>query len=183
MTTATSTAATSTGRRVALAVSTLVLVGVDLGGKALAETMLADGNSRDLGLLMLQLTYNSGVAFSLGAALPPGLITAVTGLVTLAIAIYAWRTAPATPLLSRIGLAAVLAGAAGNVIDRAGDGLVTDYLHTGWFPTFNLADTLITCGAVVIVLTNLRDRGQPDPTGDPTPDPGDREHPRPGGQL
>ena len=39
------------------------------------------------------------------------------------------------------------------------DGLVTDYLHTGWFPTFNLADWLITLGAVGAVLGLLREAG------------------------
>ena len=33
------------------------------------------------------------------------------------------------------------------------DGVVTDYLHTGWWPTFNLADTAIVVGALLLVLT------------------------------
>ena len=43
-----------------------------------------------------------------------------------------------------------------NVIDRAADGLVTDYLHTGWFPTFNLADVFVVTGAAVLVLASWR---------------------------
>ena len=38
-------------------------------------------------------------------------------------------------------------GAFANVIDRARDGVVTDYLHTDWWPTFNLADAFISVGA------------------------------------
>lgn len=53
-------------------------------------------------------------------------------------------------------LAAVLAGAVGNLADRAVDGVVTDYLDTGWFPTFNLADVFITVSAAVLVLASLR---------------------------
>lgn len=36
------------------------------------------------------------------------------------------------------------------------DGVVTDYLHTGWFPTFNLADVFITVGAAALVLGGVR---------------------------
>jgi signal peptidase II len=63
-------------------------------------------------------------------------------------------------LTGHVGLAAILAGALANLIDRAADGVVTDYLHTGWFPTFNLADTLITLGAALLVLVTLRNPNQ-----------------------
>ena len=53
-----------------------------------------------------------------------------------------------------LGLASVLAGAIANLVDRLDDGVVTDYLHSGWWPTFNLADVFITIGAVA-VLTSL----------------------------
>ena len=101
--------------------------------------------------MQLQLSSNSGVAFSLGAGLPRWVILAVTGLVTLALAGCAWRTAPTTSAAGRVGLAAILAGAIANVADRAGDGTVTDYLYTGWWPTFNLADSFITVGAALVV--------------------------------
>ncbi len=39
-------------------------------------------------------------------------------------------------------------GAAANLVDRAADGVVTDYLHSSWWPTFNLADTFIVLGAI-----------------------------------
>lgn len=72
------------------------------------------------------------------------------------------RGAPgcAHPLTGHVDLAAILAGALANLIDRAADGVVTDYLHTGWIPTFNLADTLITLGAALLVLATLRNPNQ-----------------------
>ncbi len=42
------------------------------------------------------------------------------------------------------------------MIDRAADGLVTDYLHTGWFPTFNFADVFIVIGAATLVVASWR---------------------------
>jgi signal peptidase II len=66
--------------------------------------------------------------------LPAGVVLAVTGLM----------------------VAVILGGAISNLADRAADGLVTDYLHTGWFPTFNGADVLITVGAAALLLTAMR---------------------------
>ena len=44
------------------------------------------------------------------------------------------------------------------MVDRARDGVVTDYLHTGWWPTFNLADTFLITGFIVIALLHARPR-------------------------
>mgnify|MGYP001205242964 FL=1 len=146
----------------------LALTAADLALKALAEHQLTGGSGpRLLGLLELRLTYNPGVAFSMGAALPVGVIVAVTGLITAAVAAYAWYTAPTTPLPGRVGLAGVLGGALANLIDRGLDGVVTDYLHTGWWPTFNLADAFIIGGAVLVVLTSARQGAPASPGKDP----------------
>ncbi|MDN4507613.1 signal peptidase II [Dietzia maris] len=135
----------------------LALAVTDLALKVLAEaTLTARSEPQFLGPLELRLTYNPGVAFSLGASLPAWTIVALTGLITATVAAYAWYSAPTTPLLGRVGVAGVLGGALSNLIDRSLDGVVTDYLHTGWWPTFNLADTLIIGGAVLLVLTSAR---------------------------
>ena len=44
----------------------------------------------------------------------------------------------------------------GEPILAARDGVVTDYLHTGWWPTFNLADTFLVAGFIVIALLHAR---------------------------
>ncbi len=57
-------------------------------------------------------------------------------------------------------LALILGGAIGNVIDRLVHGYVVDFLqfhHRGWaFPSFNVADSAITVGAVLLILDELR---------------------------
>lgn len=133
-----------------------VLAVVDLGAKAVAERGLGDGRTVDLGPLALQLAHNSGAAFSLGSGLPSWVVVTVTGLLTGVIAVITWRAVATASRLLPAGLAAVLAGATANLVDRAGDGRVTDYLHTGWWPTFNLADVWITTGAAVAILASLR---------------------------
>lgn len=150
----------ATRSQIGFLTTALVLAGTILVVNYAAATTLADGRSIDLGLISLRLIYNPGVAFSLGAGLPAWVVLGVTGVITAAIAVYGFRTAQITPLTGRIGLAAILAGAAANLIDRAGDGVVTDYLHTGWFPTFNLADTFITLGAALLILATARDPSQ-----------------------
>ncbi|MGW5051433.1 signal peptidase II [Actinokineospora sp. NPDC004072] len=145
-----------TRARVALAATAALLAALDLGLKAWASRALADGTSVDLQVIQLRLTYNSGVAFSLGDTLPGWVVLGVTGLIVAGLVVFAWRTARTAPLPARLGLAAVLAGAIANLADRAADRVVTDYLHTGWFPTFNLADVFITLGAVGLVLASLR---------------------------
>ncbi|MEU0108433.1 signal peptidase II [Streptomyces sp. NPDC006251] len=153
---ATTTAPARAARtRAALAGLAILLATLDLGLKAWADTHLP-GDSVDLGLIQLQLAYNPGVAFSVGDTLPGWVVIAGTGLITAGIAVFAWRTAATAGRLLSIALASILGGAAANVIDRAGDGVVTDYLHTGWWPTFNLADVFIVTGGLAIVVLSWR---------------------------
>ena len=66
-----------------------------------------------------------------------------------------WTGAPTATRLRLAAFAAVLGGAVANLTDRARDGVVTDYLHSGWWPTFNLADTAIVTGALLLVLSSM----------------------------
>lgn len=144
-------------RRLAVVAAAGTLLGVDLAAKGAVERYLADGQTLGLGPVDLRLGYNTGAAFSMGNGLPTWVLVAVTAAITLAVAGYAWRIAgrPGSPAALLAGLTVVLAGALGNLIDRAGDGRVTDYLYTGWFATFNLADVFITLGAITVAGASL----------------------------
>ena len=137
--------------RIAVLVAAATVAAIDLTAKAASEARLAE-SPVDLGLIQLQLAYNPGVAFSMGDRLPASVIVAVTATICGVIALYAWFRAPRAGWIERIAHGAVIGGAVANVIDRGGDGLVTDYLHTGWWPTFNLADTFLVIGCVVMAL-------------------------------
>ncbi|OZG29787.1 signal peptidase II [Williamsia sp. 1138] len=106
----------------------------------------------DLGMLQLTLAYNTGVGFSVGARQPVWLLVAVTAALTVALLIYGWRSAGKVPVITTGGLALMSGGAGANVIDRALDGRVTDYFHTGWWPTFNLADAFLSVGVVLVII-------------------------------
>ncbi|AII11216.1 signal peptidase (plasmid) [Rhodococcus opacus] len=131
-----------------------VLALTALIGDPLARREL-DGRTIDLGVLQLKLAFNSGVAFSVGGGLPAEFVLAVTAAITAAVGYYAWRTLPESSPIAVVGLAGIFAGALANVIDRSIDGRVTDYFHTGWWPTFNLADTYIVGGVVLFIASLL----------------------------
>ena len=131
------------------------LTGVCLAVKEIADQTLG-AHPVDLGPMDLRLAFNPGVAFSFGDRLPSAVIVALTGSITLGVLVFGWRNARTLDSVSVVGFAAVLAGALSNLLDRAPDGVVTDYFHTGWYPTFNLPDVLITIGAGLILLSTLR---------------------------
>lgn len=145
----------SAGRkRVAILTAALLVAAVDLAAKAVAVSELQTPVA--LGVLELRLSYNPGVAFSMGDALPPIVVVVFTTVIALAVATY---VVVAGPDLSRwlvIGLVLVAGGALGNVVDRARNGAVTDFFYTGWFATFNLADVFITFGAVALLWGTLQ---------------------------
>jgi len=80
------------------------------------------------------------------------LATAVSGVMIA----WLWRIRLEGPILLMAGLSFVLGGAIGNLIDRAMLGYVTDFIQVwfgSWaFPSFNVADSAITVGAVLLII-------------------------------
>lgn len=105
------------------------------------------------GFLYLTHVHNTGVAFgqfSNGGVL---LILAALG-AAVAIVIYRkklLREHGALHPLLLLGLSLPLGGAIGNMIDRIRLGRVIDFLDLRWFPVFNVADSAITVGAVLLM--------------------------------
>jgi signal peptidase II len=108
--------------------------------------------------LNLALSYNRGVTFGLfsGETAPTLMILAVTGLIALGICVWILRLRN-IPMVLSLGL--VLGGAIGNIIDRAPDGAVTDFidfhLAGAHWPAFNLADVGVIVGLGAFVLIDL----------------------------
>ena len=142
-------------RRGGLLVGALLLAGTDLFIKAQAEANLSRGEVIETPLLTIKLLYNTGVAFSLGAALPTAVVVAGTGVIIAALLSWLVVSAPKMSATSFTGGTLVAGGAIGNFIDRLDGAGVVDYLHSGWFPTFNLADVFVTVGVAVLALGTL----------------------------
>lgn len=109
-----------------------------------------------------QLSHNPGIAF--GLRLPPVAQEILIGIALVIVAIIAIRHAR-PPQASRPAAAAtlvafglILGGGIANIIDRIPDGLVTDFIQIGSFPTFNVADSCITVGAVLLIWESWKQR-------------------------
>ncbi|MGH2528308.1 MAG: signal peptidase II [Actinomycetota bacterium] len=110
------------------------------------------------GVLQLNYTTNSGGAFGLGQS-APWLFAGATVVVVAAIVAASLRLRhPATA----VALGLVLGGGIGNLTDRAlrGDGVlsgrVVDFIDLRVWPVFNLADSAIVVGALLLLVTGLR---------------------------
>jgi signal peptidase II len=98
----------------------------------------------------LRYTLNPNVAFSLDFGDFQGALIAGA---LVAICIVAFRSAKTR--LSQIGYGIIIGGALGNIVDRLRDGAVTDFFQVGTFPVFNVADSWITVGVVVLLVETL----------------------------
>lgn len=104
--------------------------------------------------------HNTGAAFSFlsdAGGWQRWLFTGIGAAATIFI-VWQLRAHPGQKLFS-FALASILGGAVGNVVDRLMHGYVVDFLqfhYAGWyFPSFNLADSTITVGAVCLILDEL----------------------------
>jgi len=147
-------------RRLALLVLIPAIVAIDLATKAWARADLRYGEPLEiLPFFDLTLGYNRGVAFGLLNDAGGVVVLLVTAAISLMFGLWFWREPRS---LTRLGLALVLGGALGNFFDRLLRGEVTDFLDVHalghHWPAFNLADTAITFGAVVLVIDMARAR-------------------------
>lgn len=102
-----------------------------------------------LGPLSVQHVRNSGIAFGLFSSWT-SLVAALTALAVVAMLVYFARAGAGGPVLP-IALALLFGGSVSNLADRVRLGYVTDYLDVRYWPTFNLADTFIVCGVLLLV--------------------------------
>lgn len=116
-----------------------------------------------LPVLALYRTYNTGVAFSMFDD-TPGIFIVGLRLAIVAFVTWLWVRTPASRWIAHLGFALVIAGAFGNLFDRFLYGHVIDFVlfHVGtWsFAVFNLADSFITIGAVLIGFDEIFGSGE-----------------------
>jgi signal peptidase II len=141
--------------------------------KSLVLQRLSDGPVHLFGPFSLALTFNNGIAFSLLSGWTLPIVIGVVVLVGLVAYLgYGVRTIPAAG-----GVGLVLGGATGNLCDRlfrGRGGAVVDFIHTGFWPTFNVADSSIVIGCIVLALV-AHHHGRPSAA--------PAEPPRPGSDL
>lgn len=118
------------------------------------------------GFVELRYARNPGAFFSLGAELPPDLRRVLLVGASLAASALILRLYTRIEENERVlgwALMLLLAGAVGNLIDRALEGEVVDFLHVYWrgvfdWATFNVADIFITMGLALLIVDMLLPR-------------------------
>jgi signal peptidase II len=140
------------------------IVVMDQATKALVKARLPLHDSVTVipGFFDLTHVRNTGAAFgmlnNMQFAYKPAVMVVVALVALGAVASYA-LTLPQTQRIARYGLALILGGAAGNLIDRATLGYVIDFVDVYWrgvhFWAFNVADSAITVGVVLMLLDVL----------------------------
>lgn len=139
----------------------LLVIGADQFTKWVVVTRL-QLFERHAWLPVLEITrlHNRGAAFSFlndAGGWQFYLFVGLALLVSVGIVIALMRIPTGKPSWITVGLALILGGAIGNVIDRILRGYVVDFIHVHWgelwyFPAFNVADSAITVGAICMVL-------------------------------
>jgi signal peptidase II len=133
-----------------------VVLGLDALTKQWAMSALADGPVDLFGSVRLNLIRNKAGAFGLGGAFVPFL--AVAALVLVLFMVTRGDATEKLPMALALGL--VLGGAFGNVADRVFRspgflrGAVVDFVDVGFWPVFNLADSAITCGCLLLLFSS-----------------------------
>ena len=142
----------------------LAVVVLDQIVKAIVRREIALNESITVipGFFDLTRVHNTGTAFGFMNSTDFPFKTVILACIAIgalaALAMYA-ATLPANQWLARIGLALILGGAAGNLIDRITAGYVVDFVDlywSGWhFWAFNVADAAITVGVALMILDLL----------------------------
>jgi signal peptidase II len=138
-----------------------IIVVLDQVTKAIVRASLAVGETRTVipGFLDLAHVQNTGAAFGLlndvDFPYKQAVVVAMAAIALLAIALYGAQLG-FHDRLARTGLAMILGGAVGNLLDRALVGHVVDFVDVYWrgvhFWAFNVADAAISVGAALIIL-------------------------------
>jgi signal peptidase II len=154
----------ASGRRFAEVWIAIVIVVLDQITKAIVRGRFELHESITVipGFFDLTRVHNSGAAFGMLNAVDFPFKTVVLSLVSSAalagVALYA-AMLPPSQWLARMGLAFILGGAAGNLIDRITAGFVLDFFDFYWrdwhFWAFNIADAAITVGVALMILDML----------------------------
>ncbi|MBI4199276.1 MAG: signal peptidase II [Chloroflexi bacterium] len=118
------------------------------------DNLPPDGSIPAEGLFRITHTTNTGMAFGLFPGQNTLLVFA--SLIGIGILLVFFRNQPISPVWLRASLGLQLGGAAGNLADRLTLGTVVDFIDVGVWPVFNLADSSIVVGLVILAWFLLR---------------------------
>jgi signal peptidase II len=138
----------------ALLVVAFAAVAADQVTKEIVRSELSLGEALHVvGPFWIHHVRNTGIAFGLfpGAASP---VTILTGIAVVWMLVYFWRSGAKHPVFP-VAFGFLVGGSMSNLVDRARQGYVTDFIDPDYWPAFNLGDVFITIGVVILVLVFL----------------------------
>ncbi|MAO75472.1 MAG: signal peptidase II [Chloroflexi bacterium] len=105
----------------------------------------------DEGVFRIVHGVNTGSAFGLFSDYT--LLLTIGSLIGIGFVLYFFYKNSFDVIWMRISLGLIIGGAFGNLIDRIRDGGVVDFISVGWWPAFNIADSAISIGIVILIFT------------------------------
>ena len=107
-------------------------------------------------LLRLSPLYNPGIFFGLFQTQYLKFFTILLSLVVVTITLDLLKKSRDRPVLLKTGVGLIWGGTLGNLTDRLLFGTVFDFIQLWWIPTFNLADTALTLGAIYVLVSEIK---------------------------
>jgi len=150
----------------------------DIISKRLVESRLVLHVPQDIigEWVRFTLTYNKGAAMNMTLGASSRVVFSLLAIVMVGIIVRMWRGLPPGATWLSLSLGMIAAGATGNLIDRLrGTAGVVDFIDVGIgasrFWTFNVADSGVTVGAVILAILTWNEPRHPHPVADPGPPP------------
>lgn len=109
------------------------------------------------GVFSITLVHNSGIAFGLFPGLPD--VFMVITLLSMFIVLYFYLTVEPRDVSLTVGCALILGGAMGNLLDRFRFGYVVDFINFSFWPAFNIADSSVSIGVALLLVSFLWKKG------------------------
>jgi len=134
-------------RHKSLALALFILI-FDQISKSFVISSLSVGEKLNFGWFDIHLISNTGISF--GMLQNYSFLVSIAAIAITIYLIYFMWTDAAKHSFVWIGCGLVIGGAIGNLIDRAQFGYVVDFFDLRWWPAFNVADTAICIGAILL---------------------------------
>ena len=122
--------------------------------KAIIRSSLSLGDSwPEEGIFRIVHGLNTGSAFGLFAGFTNLLV--VASIIGIVFILFVFLKQNNNVIWLRLSLGLIVGGALGNLFDRVKDGAVVDFISVGWWPAFNIADSSISIGMGLLLVTML----------------------------
>ena len=143
--------------RLALPIAAVVLLADQLGKWWILNIVMAPPHDIVVtSFFTVVLAWNTGISFSQLGSIHPWILSSLALAIVAGLIAWVHRLRRQWPA---VALALIIGGAIGNVIDRLRFGAVVDFLYFHWrdwgWPAFNLADSAITIGVVMLLIDGL----------------------------